>query len=257
MWLKGLDWSSTGRTRVYFWTLAGTLACIAIALAVDYPNYSVLEPAGRNRALLVNVFLPMALAGPALYVLTSKIRQLALAQDRLTILASTDSLTAVLNRGAFTMLVDAYLKQASAQNDAMRGALLVIDADHFKDINDNYGHDRGDEALRLIAQGIKGVLRGADIVGRIGGEEFGVFLPGSNVEHAVGVAERIRTAIVAVDFRPDGERRPLSVSVGGATFARRIGFSELYRIADQRLYAAKHSGRNRISVVPTPALEAA
>ncbi len=245
-----LDWSRRGWLRVYAITLFGTLACIAIVVAVDLETLMAADGAARTRGLLVDILLPTILAAPAFFLFLRKIRELAVAEEKLQAYASTDSLTAVLNRGAFTTRVDSYLRNTRADDVPIYGALLVIDADHFKQVNDCYGHDVGDEALRLIADAIKGLLRGPDIVGRMGGEEFGVFLPGATAEQAQSVAERIRHAVSNVEFRPGGERRPLSVSVGGAIFADRIGFSQLYRIADQRLYAAKDAGRNRVSLVP-------
>lgn len=243
-----IDWSPRGRARVVLWTILGTIGSIAVALAVDYPNYSAMEGSRQVGAILQNILVPLALAGPLLFVLTNKIRQLAIAQFQLSVVASTDSLTSVLNRGAFTMLVDAYLQQTRVRDNDLHGALLVIDADHFKTVNDRFGHDQGDVALKLIAQSIRDVLRGADIVGRLGGEEFGVFLPGSDGRQAESIAERIRSAIWTADFLPDGTRRPLSVSVGGAVFTRRVQWTELYRVADRLLYAAKDAGRNRVAM---------
>lgn len=251
-----LDFSARGWGRVILWTILGTLGCIAVALYVDSFNFMTLDEAGRTRAILTNIFLPLALAAPMLLFLTSKLRELAIAHHELSIVASKDSLTSVLNRGAFTTLVDAYLNEVREQERGASGALLVVDADNFKAINDSLGHDRGDEALRIIARSIAGILRSADLVGRIGGEEFGVFLPGSTVLHAEVVAERIRTSIYDAEFAPDGQQRRLSVSVGGAVFDRRLPFSELFRVADQQLYAAKHSGRNRISVSPVSRYDA-
>ncbi len=242
-----LDFSPRGWGRVILWTTLGTLGCIAVALYVDSFNFMMLNEEQRTRAILTDMLLPLLLAPPLLLFFTSKLRELAIAHRELSIVASKDSLTSVLNRGAFTTLVDAYLSQVREQQ---RGALLVVDADNFKAINDSYGHDRGDEALRIIARSIAGILRGVDLVGRIGGEEFGVFLPGSTVPQAEAVAERIRKIVNDVEFMPDGQRRHLSVSVGGAVFDRRLLFNELFRVADQQLYAAKHGGRNRISVTP-------
>ncbi len=128
------------------------------------------------------------------------------------------------------------------------GALLVIDADHFKAINDRFGHGQGDEALRIISRAIRNSVRGGDLVGRLGGEEFGVFLPGANEMNAADVAERIRRAIADAAFLPNGARCPLSVSVGGAVYEVRIDFSDLFRVADQRLYEAKEAGRNRVQL---------
>jgi diguanylate cyclase (GGDEF)-like protein len=242
------NFSPRGWGRVIFGTLAGTLACIALALYVDSFNFPKMTPDELNRALLVDILLPTVLAVPMLLFLLSKLRDLAIAHHALQQIASTDSLTSVLNRRAFMTLVDAYLSEVRTQE--RKGALLVVDADNFKSINDAYGHDRGDEALRTIAAAIKGMLRNADLVGRIGGEEFAVFLPGSTPDNAERVAERIRSSVATSEFLPDGRRRDLSVSVGGAVFEKQLAFSELFRIADQQLYLAKQAGRNRISVAP-------
>ena len=164
--------------------------------------------------------------------------------------ASTDALTQVMNRAAFSTLVDAYLKQVRSAQDKARGALLIIDADNFKSVNDRFGHDRGDEALITIAKSIKSTLRAPDLVGRLGGEEFGVFLPGATTEQASNVAERIRQTVNVAEFSPAGARHHLSVSVGGAVFEKELPFADLFRLADQQLYAAKQAGRNRVAIAP-------
>ena len=249
MRLKGWDWSATGWLRVVLVTVLGTLGCIGVATYVDSFTFATKTPDELVVAILVDVLVPLFLAGPLLFFFTLKLRELAIANAKMSILASTDSLTAVLNRGAFTMLVEAYLKDARIQTREMQGALLIVDADHFKSINDSFGHDRGDEALKIIAGAIQGVLRGADIIGRIGGEEFGVFLPGATPRFAESVAERIRSSVNVSIFVPSGDKRvALSVSVGGATFATRVSFTELFRTADERLYDAKRRGRNRVSL---------
>jgi diguanylate cyclase len=249
MAIRGLDWSATGWTRVVLVTIFGTLACIAIATYVDSFTFATKSADELLVAIMLDVLVPLFLAGPLLFFFTMKLRELAIANAKMSILASTDSLTAVLNRGAFTLLVDSYLNDARIQTRDMRGALLIVDADHFKSINDSYGHARGDDALKIIASAIEGVLRGADIVGRIGGEEFGVFLPGATAQVAETVAERIRVSVNVAEFTPiESTRAQLSVSVGGAIFNRRVGFTDLFRIADERLYDAKRHGRNRVSL---------
>jgi diguanylate cyclase len=246
---RGWDWSATGWPRVALVTVLGTIACISVATYVDSFTWTGKTQDQLLVAVLLDVLVPLFLAGPLLFFFTMKLRELAIANAKMSILASTDSLTAVLNRGAFTMLVEAYLTDARAQARETQGALLIVDADHFKTINDTYGHDRGDEALKIIAGSIQGVLRGADIVGRIGGEEFGVFLPGATPRFAESVAERIRASVAVAEFVPEEERRQeLSVSVGGATFTERVGFTELFKTADERLYDAKKKGRNRVSL---------
>lgn len=243
-----IDLSVRSKARVWIGTIAGTLVCVLAALIVDSFNFANLDQAQLRRAITVNIWLPIFLAGPLLFLLLSKIRQLAIARDEMAVLASTDSLTAVLNRGAFHMLVDAYLKEARGAEAPTDGSLLIIDADHFKSINDGYGHQRGDEALKLIANNIKGVLRTSDLVGRIGGEEFGVLLPGTSRSQATFVAERIRKLIETAPF-PSSETHDLSVSIGGVSFTNENDYDRLFKIADQCLYEAKDAGRNQVRLI--------
>lgn len=242
------DFSPRGRSRVALVTVLGTLLCVGAALFVDSFNFPYLDESARWRSIMVDVLLPASLAIPMLSFLMTKLRELAIAKHDLTILASTDSLTQVLNRGAFTLVVDSYLDKVRAAELNNEGALLVVDVDHFKTINDRFGHASGDVALKLIAQSIKASVREIDLVGRIGGEEFGVFLPGSNKTGAATIAERIRASIAAVDFRPRGNPETLSVSVGGANFVRAVAFEKLFHDADERLYAAKAQGRNQVQM---------
>ena len=93
------------------------------------------------------------------------------------------------------------------------------------------------------------MLRAGDLIGRMGGEEFGVFLPGVDQKNAELVAERVRRAVQLAQFTPRGQAYTLTVSIGGAVFDGASNFTELFRIADQRLYGAKHSGRNQAAIV--------
>ena len=241
-----IDLSATGRARVVAGTALGIVLCVSVALIVDSFSFASLTPEQVRRSILTDILVPTCLAGPLLWFLLSKMRQLALTQEELATLASTDSLTEILNRGAFKMLVDAYLTEAKAQ--PRTGAFLVVDADHFKSINDRYGHDRGDQALRVIAQTFKAGLQGADIVGRLGGEEFGVFLPGASTAHAHSVGERIRHAIAHAGFSVGHNSEALSVSVGGVCFAHPTSYDALFVAADDFLYRAKSAGRNRVEI---------
>ncbi|AKH99357.1 diguanylate cyclase (GGDEF) domain-containing protein [Hoeflea sp. IMCC20628] len=241
-----LDFSATGWARVVAGVLGGTIFCIGAAMFIASFRFHEMSEARFRYSMMVNTFLPMGLAAPALFMLLYKMRQLAMAHREISIIASTDSLTAVLNRGAFKMLVDAYLQQAMRQPAHNAGAFLVIDADHFKGINDRFGHQKGDVALKIIAQTIQDSLRQGDIVGRIGGEEFGVFLPKTGIAQALTVAERIRLQISEAEFPPNARSHTLSVSVGGAAFGRNANYDDLFRIADECLYSAKASGRNQV-----------
>lgn len=187
--------------------------------------------------------MPTVLGGPILLFLQVRSAQLRVANRRLEALASTDWLTDCLNRRAFTSRVGASLGKSGGC-----GTLLVVDADHFKTINDRFGHERGDEVLQMIASALRDSVRDGDMVGRLGGEEFGVFLKGAGFEAAGRIAERIRAAVNALFVTSEGVAQRLSVSVGGAVSAGDGTFAELFRVADRRLYAAKNSGRNRVEL---------
>lgn len=242
-----IDLSARSWGRVVLTTVLGTLACVAVALYVDSYNFATMEPSPRLRALVTDIGVPLILAVPLFLFFAGKLRELAIANHKLTVFASTDSMTQVLNRAAFTTLVNAYLEDVRGAQ-SVQGALLIVDADHFKSINDLYGHDQGDEALISIAHTIRDLLHSPDIVGRLGGEEFGVFLPGASRDRASDVAETIRQSVSHAPFAPDGIVRPLSVSVGGAVFSQRLAFGDLFRAADALLYAAKRAGRDRTTV---------
>lgn len=238
--------SPTGWPRVVVTTLVGTVFCIAIAMYVDSFNFAAMSPDALHWAIWQNILVPTALAGPMLFFVMYQMRRLALVQDELRVAATTDNLTSLLNRGAFKMLVEAYLDAAAKRAESRSGAMLVIDADHFKAVNDSFGHDAGDEALKLIARSINGTLRSGDLAGRLGGEEFGVFLPGAPSGECIKIAEKIRAAIAAVEFTPKAVAWPLTVSIGGATFSELPGYDRLYAAADECLFEAKRLGRNRV-----------
>jgi diguanylate cyclase (GGDEF)-like protein len=252
---RHFDFSPTGWARVTLWTVLGTIGCVVITLLVDSVNLAAESQPMRLRGMMIDILLPMLLASPLLFFFTSKLRDLAIANEKMSELAMTDSLTAVLNRGAFTSQVEARLMSRRSGDDRRNGALLIIDADNFKAINDTYGHDGGDDALRTIAGSIRRVLRRSDLVGRMGGEEFGVFLEGCTRTEVESIAERIRMTVARTMPPPTTPNLRLSVSLGGAFYCEVPQFRALFRLADQQLYLAKRAGRNRvaIAVVPPPA----
>lgn len=252
---RKLDFSRQGKARVWLLTAVGTLFCIAAAFAIDSYSFDTGQWRWGSKPIN-NVVIPLVLAPPFFFFLLSKLRELSLAHHELMTVASIDSLTLCLNRRAFTALVDGYLEKVARQQSPASGALLVVDVDHFKAVNDNFGHETGDEALKLIAGTIRTAVREFDLVGRLGGEEFGIFLPGLDPARTEIAADRIRLAVTMAGFRPRGENHPLSVSIGGATFANGASFADLYRRADERLYAAKKAGRDRVDIEPVSLLAA-
>jgi diguanylate cyclase len=237
--------SARGWNRVFLLTICGTLFCIGMTFFLD--GYSFRYNRWQLGSDPLNDFLiPLLLAPPFFFYLLFKQRELANTHHELLKVASTDGLTGCLNRQAFTILVEAYLERTAQQATRGEGALMVIDVDHFKAVNDRFGHMSGDEALRMISDEIKESVRENDLVGRIGGEEFGVFLPGANRREAGVVAERIRASVNAAMFSPQGGPVPLSVSVGATVYSTRSSFKEMFRLADEGLYVAKNKGRNRV-----------
>ena len=172
-------------------------------------------------------------------------KQLRKANLRLELLAVTDQLTDLFNRRQFNTIFARELKRA--KRDKIPLALIVMDIDHFKKINDGFGHLVGDEALLAITAAIGRGVRAGDTVARIGGEEFAALLGGASEAEALGVAERIRREVEAVRFAAPGDRTiPLTVSIGGTVCSSGATVSDLLREADRRLYDAKRTGRNRV-----------
>jgi diguanylate cyclase (GGDEF)-like protein len=207
--------------------------------------------AARELTWASAILIPIVLSAPIFYMFAGKLRELAIAHHELAIVASQDGLTTCLNRGAFLTLVDAYLTQMNSPA-SLSGALLVIDADNFKSVNDRFGHAVGDEALKTIASSIKSAMRPGDLVGRVGGEEFAVFLPKMDGASASLVAERIRHRVASAGFDTEHGHVALSISAGGTAFRGSVPFDRLFKIADDRLYSAKNSGRNRVVFAVQP-----
>lgn len=216
-----------------------------MSIALSYVVLAVLgKKMGAPDVVLATV-MPMLMSTPAMFYITLHHQRLKFAMAELDLLASTDPLTNTLNRRAFTANASALLEPGSGH----LGTLLVADADNFKAINDRFGHEAGDEALKLMVRAIQTSIRAGDLLGRLGGEEFGVFLVEADYDTARVAADRIRATVAALHFAPGGTAHQLSVSIGGATAHDRSRFAELFRIADQQLYGAKAAGRNRIELV--------
>lgn len=172
----------------------------------------------------------------------------ALGHERLKREGLTDPLTGIANR----RMLDGRLREETERSARRSEPLscLLGDIDHFKVINDRFGHAIGDEVLRTVAAAIAGELRVTDVLARYGGEEFVVLLPGTNRVQAEAIAERVRTAVAALEPVMPGGARQISISLGVSCLdkadRRNRGGRELLRRADNALYAAKAAGRNCI-----------
>ena len=204
-------------------------------------------------AMLKSAIVSILIAFPTGWLLEDQKKQLSDTTDRLResqrLLRQTleemkrssqyDCLTSVLNRGTF------FEKLERLQDAGAEGAVLMIDADDFKAINDRFGHATGDRALKIIADSISITLGGNDLVGRLGGEEFAVFLHGADRLEAEMTAEKIRKTISDFEFwATDYRLHPLSVSIGGDMLSSFSTMLEALARADHCLYFAKRHGKN-------------
>jgi diguanylate cyclase (GGDEF)-like protein len=165
--------------------------------------------------------------------------------EQIVLRASVDGLTGAYNKRYFEETLRKVF--ASARDSASGLALMVFDIDHFKRINDTWGHSAGDAALRQVAQVVRGRLRNQDALCRVGGEEFAVPLERMSLADARTVAESVRAAIEATSLSFEGSTIPMTVSLGVVDLASTDSSPEdMFRRADARLYDAKRSGRNRV-----------
>jgi diguanylate cyclase (GGDEF)-like protein len=161
-------------------------------------------------------------------------------------LAATDFLTSLVNRRSFLEIAE--IAVLNAQNEKGQLAIIMLDIDHFKNVNDQFGHLAGDEVLSIVASRIKKTLRQGDIAGRYGGEEFIVLLVGTPVDHCFNVAERIRRSVGQQPIQLDQTTVSVTISLGLACLGpeRDLSLNTLIDRADQAMYLAKQQGRNRV-----------
>lgn len=218
-----------------------SLAYLAVAWTLYYHRYyddpELLELVGLTNVVACS----LVLTGGVYAYESSRER----AEEQLHQSASTDSLTGLPNRKHVRELLDYTLEQCARTGSGF--SLLGMDLDHFKSVNDRYGHDVGDQVLQQVAAVMKQHLRQADAPGRWGGEEFMVLLPGTDREGAARVAETLRHALAASPVSADREDLVITTSIGIAEFpedGRTV--RELLIAADNRLYEAKYQGRDRV-----------
>lgn len=183
-------------------------------------------------------------AGQRVIGLTTR---LLAAEEELRRQATTDPLTGVLNRRAmFDRLEKETVRSARSGTPF---SLALLDLDHFKQINDTYGHTAGDEVLRQCVARVSRSLRRYDSLGRVGGEEFLILTPGVDAADAENLFERIRKRIAQTRIRYEGQLIKVTASIGVVTTAGEGSVDRLFALADQALYRAKEAGRNRVEVL--------
>ncbi|EUB95201.1 diguanylate cyclase [Rhizobium sp. CF080] len=234
--------------------LTGLLSLLA-SLALSFAFVPMLGGEVAGAGLVMTIVCPLAISIPASAVLFSQSERVrraeAMASDALTKLAAAyeelhrqsrlDGLTGLLNRSTFMEELQTFSREG------LTGALIFLDLDHFKSINDRYGHATGDEVLRRTGQ-ILATYRGEfNIAGRLGGEEFALFQGGLSIDEMLKWCEDIRELIEGLDVRSASRSSvPVSASIGVIHCASGFDPHECLRAADVNLYEAKSLGRNRV-----------
>ena len=179
----------------------------------------------------------------------------AAAHQQLQRMARTDALTGVASRGSFQQSLEQSLRESERNQSKL--VLVLLDVDHFKAVNDQYGHDAGDQALRHICNSLSKRLRATDTLGRLGGEEFGLLLRNTDRTGAEPLVEALRLQINSTPLAYGEHSIPLSVTLGLAEWPLDgRSLEQLYRTADRRLYRGKEQGRDQlVSRDPSPAIE--
>lgn len=203
-----------------------------------------------RESLVIAVLVPVAVATPVSLALMSLLREL---EKEAHHLANTDLLTGLFNRRRWIALAERAVQRAAQGGTPL--ALLMLDVDNFKQVNDIHGHQVGDGVLRAVADACGDGLRPLDAVARWGGEEFVMLLPDTGVEEATRVAERLRETISAITMENHGCRVPVTVSIGVASSdddPSRPDLEELLHAADCAMYSAKQAGKNLVGLVAPP-----
>ena len=236
-------------------SVAGGSAALLVVIGLDPLHFGTgVEAFSRWSLIVLALGTPMLLMGVVLDDNLDYQRHLEARVDERTqalqdalaaanILVITDSLTQVFNRRHMESLVHDEVERAQRYEQAT--ALIILDVDYFKAVNDTYGHPVGDKVLRQVSDILSENLRQSDSLGRWGGEEFLILLPQINIAAATNVAEKLRIAIFSADF---GLKEPVSISLGVADLQRGESAGDWIKRVDRALYDAKDSGRNQVAL---------
>lgn len=229
------------RNKRLYWVLMSGLTVLYISLLTDVLDEFLTQP-GFITTVFEDTFqvigYVLVLAGIWLWIAHNKE-----ITDELKLLAATDNLTGAYNRRQFRETIWQELNRAVRYGEAL--TLVAFDIDHFKAVNDTFGHNRGDEVLKKIADIVRDNIRTTDIFARTGGEEFALITPSTDPASAAETAERLRETINSHSFDSIGT---VTVSFGVAGFKKGDNINAFIDRADKALYKAKELGRNRVEI---------
>ncbi len=232
------------RSKEFLFLSFLSIALYALVVFLLYLNYS--DTVNLKLEIINLVVLTLALPWFSFFggYVTRLRRQLKEALATIQKLAIYDELTQIYNRRHFLEMLR--YQKSLHERGAGSFSLCILDLDHFKNVNDTYGHLAGDKVLQVVAKAVESSLRDTDTLGRYGGEEFVVLLAGAEGKHALMVTERIRSVVenLKIPSLPDDFK--ISTSIGLSTFQAKKSLEELIQCADEALYKAKSEGRNRV-----------
>lgn len=224
----------------------------AFEVYVDGTKYRQQIRVGVQRTLVVLAGIFLLVFMPSFFILRKVTRDLQRAQSSLTTMATTDALTGLLNRNHLMRRLQEESSRLQRVRETPPGpslALIMLDIDHFKRVNDTYGHPAGDAVLQEVGRRLTKAKREYDVLGRYGGEEFLFALPATDLVGARAVAERLRQAVRSQPFQVEGRDLRVTVSLGvGVVQAGEENCEAALKRADEGLYAAKRAGRDCVGV---------
>lgn len=248
-WTFGQFIAVNSRRRVFELSVLTTLLCIILSVGVLFLITLLNKSIGFAEGILPTIAIPLIIGPIVSYIIFMQSYQLTQAKTKLEDLSRTDLLTGLYNKRFFTELVGMELAVASRYE--FSSSLLLIDLDHFKDVNDDYGHLAGDEVIRIISNVIRRNVRRTDVVGRLGGEEFIVFLPHTDLDGAMVAADRVRRIISESEITYKEDQIRVSASIGAASTSVEItDIEELLQAADVAMCTAKGNGHNKLENLP-------
>ncbi len=228
------------------WVYAGWLWVYYVSLDVLMWFVSPLQPISSNALLGVHIFNLTVVFCMFSYLALFYVVTVTRAHKSLARMATTDSLTGLFNRRHMIELAEKILARHHRRPSNL--TLMLMDIDHFKQVNDLYGHDAGDRVLEAVSQLFKCSMREQDFIGRWGGEEFLVILPDTDFSHATDSAERTRKAVQALEIYSNGQKVSVTLSIGITQYRAEEALSDAIARADYALYEGKSAGRNRVEV---------